>query len=90
MKILKIIYDNETKFILDVPDTLEEKVVVEAYNISDYREKKKALPIMTRHGTTKVPLVVIENENLDEVAAVWSEENPDWREKIIEKLKDAE
>ena len=86
MKVIKIIYDNETKFILDVPESLEEKVIIETYNISDYREKKNALPIMTRHGTTKVPLVVLENENLDEYAAVWSEENPDWVKEITKKL----
>jgi len=86
MKVVKIIYNNDTKFILDVPATLEEKVIVETYNISDYREKKNALPIMTRHGTTKVPLVVLENENLDEYAAVWSEENPDWVKEITKKL----
>ena len=43
---------------------------------------------MTRHGTTNVPLIVLSDENLDEYAAIWSEENPDWEKKIIEKLKE--
>jgi len=78
MKIIKVIYDNNTKFILDVIKDLPTKIYLEQFNISDYREKKKALPIMTRHGTGNVPLVVFENENLQEYAAVWSESNPDW------------
>ena len=37
---------------------------------------------MERHGTSQVPLVVFENENLDEFAAIWSENNPNWLEEI--------
>ena len=78
MKILKVIYDDDTKFILDIVRNLPFKVYLEEYTISDYRQKKKALPILTRHGTGNVPLVVFEDENLEEYAAVWSESNPDW------------
>ena len=88
MKILIVIYDNETKYILDEIQDLDSKVLIEQYNISDYREKKKAFPIMTRYGTKNVPLVVIANENLDEIAAVWSERNPDWKVEINKLIKD--
>lgn len=84
MKIIKIIYDDNTKFIVDIVKNIQEniKIYVEEYNISDYRQKKKALPIMTRHGTSNVPLIVFENENLDEYAAIWVEANPNWEIEI--------
>lgn len=78
MKVLKIIYNNETKFILDIVGKLERKVIINAFNLQHHKEKKKALPIMTRHGTTNTPLIVFLDENLEEYAAIWSESNPDW------------
>ena len=86
MKILKIVYNNDTKYILDIVDTITTKLYIESYNISDYRQKKKALPIMTRHGTGNVPLLVFEDENLDEYAAIWSERDPDWAAEINKML----
>jgi hypothetical protein len=77
MKILKVIYNNETSFILDILKEVED-AIVEEYNISDYREKKKAIPIMVRHGTKQTPLIVFENENLEEICAIWNENNPNW------------
>ena len=82
MKIIKIIYDNDTKYILDITNAITIKVYKEEYNISNYKEKKNALPIMTRFGTTKVPLIVFEDENLNEFEAIWAEENPDWEKEI--------
>lgn len=82
MKILKVIYDENTLEILDVIKKLSTKVFLEEYNISDYREKKKALPITTRHGTKQVPLIVFEDENLVEYAAIWNEQNPNWLTEI--------
>lgn len=88
MKILKVIYDDSTQFILDIVRNLPFKVYLEEYTISDYRQKKKALPIMTRHGTINVPLIVFEDENLKEYAAIWSESNPDWAAAINTILND--
>lgn len=82
MKVLKVIYDENTLEILAVVKKLTTKVFLEEYNISDYREKKKALPIMTRHGTKQVPLIVFEDENLVEYAAIWNEQNPNWLTEI--------
>ena len=83
MKVIKIIYSNETKFILDIISNLTIKCALEFYNVSNYKEKKKALPIMTRHGTDNVPLIVFADENLEEYNAIWSEQNPDWHKKLI-------
>jgi len=86
MKILKIVYDNDSKFILDIVKSIDRKFYLETYNISNYKEKKKALPIMTRQGTKLVPLVVFENENLEEIDVIWSENTPDWKTEIIKKF----
>lgn len=88
MKIIKVIYNDNTSFIMDIVNKIPDKVLIDSFNIDDYRQKKKALPIMTRHGTTVVPLVVFADENLDEYAAIWSETKPDWEleiKKILEK-----
>lgn len=82
MKIIKIIYDNDSKYILDITNKIPIKVYKESYNISNYKEHKKALPIMTRFGTKNVPLIVFENENLEEFNAIWSERNPNWEVEI--------
>ena len=86
MKILKVVYDNDSKFILDIVKSIDRKFYLETYNISNYKEKKKALPIMTRQGTKLVPLVVFENENLEEIDVIWSENTPDWKTEIIKKF----
>ena len=86
MKVLKIVYNNETKFILDVIKDIEIKNYHECYNLDVFKDKKKAIPLMTRFGTKNVPLVVLLDENLNEIDAIWSENNPDWKEVINKKL----
>lgn len=90
MNIIKVVYDNDTKFILDVIKSLPYKIYLEEYNISSYKEKQKAIPIMTRHGTKQVPLLVFEDANLKEYAAIWNEINPDWELEIHKILKENE
>lgn len=87
MKILKVIYDDKTTFINKIIDNITEKVIIERFTLEDYKQRKKALPIMTRHGTMNVPLVVFADENLDEYAAIWSEQKPDWELEINKILK---
>jgi hypothetical protein len=88
MRIVKVIYNNNSAFILDIVKSINKAFYLESYNTDNYKEKKKALPIMTRHGTKELPLVVIENENLEEIDAVWSESAPDWKNEIIKKLNE--
>lgn len=82
MKIIKVIYNETTDYILDIVQQFSTGIYVETFNTDHYKEKKKAIPIMTRHGTTNVPLLVFEDENLEEYAAIWSELNPDWKKEI--------
>ena len=88
MKIVKIIYTEETKFILDIMSTIDITVMSELYDISFHRQRKKGREIMERYGTKNTPLIVFEDENLQEYGAIWSESNPDWKSEIIKKLTD--
>ena len=82
MKVLTVIYDDATDYIIKIVDNIEKKVLIEKLTLEVYKQRKKAIPIMTRFGTTNVPLIVFADENLDEYAAIWSEENPDWSTEI--------
>ena len=86
MKIIKVIYNSESEFIWGIVDAVPAKHIIEKYNMDFHKDRKKAREILERHGTKNLPLVVFENENLDEYAAIWSEQNPDWRKEIINKL----
>ena len=86
MKLTKVIYDNSTEFIVRIVKRITKEKLTEYYNIDDYKQKKKALPIMTRHGTKEVPLIVFADENLQEVSAIWSEQKPDWNLEILKQL----
>lgn len=88
MKIIKVIYNSESEFILGIVDTVPAKHIIEKYNMDFHKDKKKAREILERHGTKNLPLIVFENENLDEYAAIWSEQNPDWRVEINNKLNE--
>lgn len=86
---LKLIYDEDTKFIVDVVNSLlcNVDVCIEKYDISNYKDKKKALPIMTKFGTRQVPLLVFENEKGIEYTAIWNETSPNWIKEIKKILK---
>lgn len=80
---LRIIYNDNSKFILDlIPDNTE----IELYNIDLYKEYKKAMPILVRNGTKNVPLVILV-ENGEETKVIWSEQNPDWNLEIKKLLE---
>lgn len=91
MKIIKVIYSNSTKGILQVLDRLDKtkySLYIEVYNINNKKDKKNAQGIMTRFGTKILPLIVFEDENLVEYKAIWSETNPNWEEEINKILAD--
>lgn len=87
MKILKVVYDENTKYILDIVNSITTKIYLESYDYGHYKDKKKAIPIMTRQGAKQLPLVVFEDENLIEFAAIWAESKPDWLVEINKILK---
>jgi len=89
MKIIKVIYDSNCKFILDIINNLPNKrIFIETYNYESKAEQKTARGILTRFGTKNLPLIVFEDENLVEYNAIWSERNPNWEEEINKILND--
>lgn len=87
MKIIKVVYNSDTAFIVDVVSEFSEIVIVELYDTNHHKEKKSARVLQTAYGSKNVPLVVLEDENQEGYAAIWSESNPNWREEIIKYLK---
>ena len=87
MRFIKVIHDNNSNYIVEIIKEISNITLVEYYNIDVNQEKRKAIPIMVRHGTKNVPLIVFEDENLQEVSAIWSEQNPDWKSEILKNLK---
>ena len=87
MRFIKVLYDDNSDYIVEIIKEISNTTLVEYYNIDVNREKRKAIPIMVRHGTKNVPLIVFEDENLQEVSAIWSEQNPDWKSEILKNLK---
>ena len=86
IKVLKAVYDSNTKFILDIVDKFEKDIIIETFSTDNYKELKTIRGIQTRFGTKNLPLIVFEDENLEEVAAIWPEAKPDWEEEIKLKL----
>lgn len=87
MRVIKVLYDFDTDFICKIVDELKGNNIVESYNMNFHKDVKKARPIQTRFGTTKLPLIVFEDENLEEVGAIWPESNPDWVVSIKKQLE---
>jgi uncharacterized radical SAM superfamily protein len=83
-QLIKIVYDDDCKFILDI--VKDYNVKKEIYSLSHYKEKKKGIPILTKNGTKKVPLVELVGEDSEKV--IWSESNPDWKKELDSLLKD--
>ena len=88
MRFIKVLYDDNSDYIVEIIKEISNTTLVEYYNIDVNREKRKAIPIMVRHGTKNVPLIVFEDENLQEVSAIWSEQNPDWKVELIKKMNE--
>lgn len=85
-QLIKVIHDEDCKFILDIIENYD--IEKETYNLNHYKEKKKAIPIMSRNGTKRVPLIVLVDELGEESKVIWSETNPNWKAELDELLKD--
>lgn len=81
MRILNVIYDNDSKFIYDMVDELENHYHIYKLNFES-RDKSKCRKMMEEYGTRNFPLLVIQDENLDYVSGVWSENTTDWKKEI--------
>ena len=75
-QLIRVVYDENCKFILDIIEKYNIKK--ETYSLNHNKEKKLAIPILTRNGTKNVPLITFVDENNEESKVIWSETNPDW------------
>ena len=78
-----VVYDDSCRFILDILDSIEFGIKVETYDYNHYKERKKALPIMTRNGTRNLPVIEFVDMDGEESEVIWSESNPNWKDEII-------
>lgn len=83
MKTLKVLHNTNTKFILDIIKEFSNNFYIEPLNLDVHKEKRKASQYQEDFGSKLLPLIVIEDENLIGINAIWSENNPDWRNEII-------
>lgn len=82
MNTIKVIHNNDTKFILDIAKKFKSRAYIEPYNFDVLRLRKKIYRMQEEYGTRKFPLIVFEDENMVEIGAIWSESNPDWESAI--------
>jgi hypothetical protein len=78
--LIRVVYDEDCRFILDIVNKYN--IEKEFYNLSYYKERKKALPILTRNGTKNVPLIEFVDEEGEESKVIWSETNPNWEQEL--------
>jgi len=86
MRVVKVVYNNNTKFILDILKNIKGNFIAEYFNLDKRKEQKSARVIQTELGSKNSPLVAILDENLELVGAVWPENNPDWEKEITHKI----
>ncbi len=87
-QVIKVVYDDNCRFILDIIEDLDPEVIeILTYNYNHYKERKEAIPIMTRNGTRNLPLVEFVDEEGETSKVIWSETNPDWKKEINKILK---
>lgn len=82
MRVIKVAYNNDTNFIVDIVKSIEGKFIVEFFNLNKRKEIKSVRGIQTELGTTNLPLIAFLDENLELVDAIWPENSPDWAEEI--------
>lgn len=82
--LVRIVYDDSCRFILDV--VKEYNIKKETYNLNHHKEKKDGIPILSRNGTRNVPLITLVDENGEENKVIWSETNPNWKKELDELL----
>ena len=87
MKTIKVLYNNSNSAILDIVDKFRGRAYIESYNSNNYNDRSKVRQIQEDYGTKNSPLIIFEDENLNSIGAIWSENKPDWEKEIDNKLK---
>lgn len=87
MKILKVAYNDDTKFILDIVQEFSDYCIVETYSLNNRKQMKTVRTIQEELGTKKLPVICFEDDNLEIIGGIWPENNPDWKKEIIKQMK---
>lgn len=87
MKILKVVYNNSTDFIINIVDKFKDQLYIETYNQNVYKDRKKVYEIQEELASKNYPLLMFKDENLEIVGGIWSEGNPDWEKEIKRIIK---
>ena len=61
MKVVKIVYDKESRWIIELFDEFEDEIFLELFDYDHYKEKKKAIAVLTQYGARQKPLIVFES-----------------------------
>lgn len=85
---MKVLYNNQTKFIEEIANKFRGKAIIELYNYDKSKKRSSIRKMQENFGSKNYPLVIFENENLEEVFALWSESQPNWEEDIQWVLND--
>lgn len=88
MLTIRVLYDNNTDFIVPIVNNFKEVTYIELLNMSTSKKKSRIRKLQEEFGSRNFPLVIFQDENLVNFDAIWSEGNPDWYMKIVEKLSE--
>lgn len=88
MLTIRVLYDNNTDFIVPIVNNFKEVTYIELLNMSTSKKKSRIRKLQEEFGSRNFPLVIFQDENLVNFDAIWSEGNPDWYIKIAEKLSE--
>ena len=87
MKTIKVIYNNDTNFIVDIINNFADRAYIELYNYDKSKKRGSLRKMQEEHGSRNLPLIIFQDENLKDIMAIWSENNPDWEKEIEYNLK---
>jgi len=89
MRVIKLVYNNETKDnVFSILDKVTYPIYLETYNFDNYKQRKNAILLMTRHGAKQLPILIFENENVVEYAAYWPESKKELTPELIQEFLD--
>jgi hypothetical protein len=87
MKTIKVLYDNKTDFIVDIVNKFSKEAYIEIYNFDKSKKRGSIRKMQEEHGSKNFPLIIFQDENLENIMAIWSEHYPDWEKEIENNLK---
>jgi hypothetical protein len=88
MLTIRVLYDNNTDFIVPIVNNFKEVAYIELLNMSTSKKRSKIRKLQEDFGSKNFPLIIFQDENLINFNAIWSENTPDWNIEITKKLNE--